>query len=93
MRRIVGGKAVQGGIALTETMVGCVERYFDFRPKRLAGNTPYGAARQLKWLVDRNIGPHVPVWHKSARQDGSFSRTGFVFDPGATSASARTAQN
>jgi transposase len=67
-------------IAVTQTMVERVERRFDLRPLRLAGDTVYGAVRLLKWLVDRNITPHVPVWDKSARQDGTFSRTDFVFD-------------
>ena len=30
--------------------------------------------------MDRNITPHVPVWDKSARPDGTFSRADFVFD-------------
>jgi hypothetical protein len=34
----------------------------------------------LKWLMDRAITPHVPVWDKSARADGKFSRADFVFD-------------
>src|SRR5246500_5192215 len=67
-------------IAITQTMVARVERRFDLRPQRLAGDTVYGAVRLLKWLVDRNIAPHVPVWDKSARTDGTFSRTDFVFD-------------
>ena len=28
----------------------------------------------LGWLVDRKITPHVPVWDKSARHDGTFSQ-------------------
>src|SRR3984885_6880926 len=67
-------------IAVTQTMVDRVERRFDLRPRRLAGDTAYGAVRLLKWLVDRNITPHVPVWDKSARPDGTFSRADFVFD-------------
>jgi len=67
-------------IAVTQTMVARVERRFDLRPRRLAGDTAYGAVRLLKWLVDRNIAPHVPVWDKSARPDGTFSRSDFVFD-------------
>ena len=31
-------------------------------------------------LVDRKITPHVPVWDRSARHDGTFSRADFVFD-------------
>ena len=30
--------------------------------------------------MDRQIAPHIPVWDKSARTDGTFSRTDFVFD-------------
>ena len=67
-------------IAITQTMVDRVERRFDLRPQRLAGDTVYGAVKLLKWLVDRNITPHVPVWDKSARSDGTFSRADFVFD-------------
>src|SRR5215213_2330681 len=67
-------------IAVTQTMVDRVERRFDLRPQRLAGDTVYGVARLLKWLVDRNVTPHVPVWDKSGRTDGKFSRADFVFD-------------
>ena len=67
-------------IAITETMMDRVKRRFDLRPQRLAGDSVYGAVRLLKWLVDRKITPHVPVWDKSARHDGTFSRADFVFD-------------
>jgi transposase len=67
-------------IAITQTMVDRVKRRFDLRPQRLAGDSVYGAVRLLKWLVDRRITPHVPVWDKSARHDGTFSRADFVFD-------------
>jgi IS5 family transposase len=67
-------------IAVTQTMMERVRRRFDLQPERLAGDTAYGAVRLLKWLVDRKIAPHVPVWDKSARPDGIFSRTDFVFD-------------
>ncbi len=67
-------------IAITKTMVERVGRRFDLRPHRLAGDTVYGAVRLLKWLVDRKITPHIPVWDKSARHDGTFSRADFVFD-------------
>jgi transposase len=67
-------------IAISQTMMERVERRFDLRPKRLAGDTVYGVGRLLKWLTDRAITPHVPVWDKSARADGKFSREDFVFD-------------
>ena len=68
-------------ITITETMIDRAKRRFDLRPQRLAGDSVYGAVRLLKWLVDRKITPHVPVWDKSARHDGTFSRADFVFDP------------
>jgi transposase len=67
-------------IAVTETMVERVERCFDLKPDRLAADTAYGAARMLKWLMDRGIEPHIPVWDKSSRADGTFSRADFTYD-------------
>src|SRR5262249_35050279 len=67
-------------IAVTQTMMDRVRRRFGLRPQKLAGDSVYGAVRLLKWLVDRKITPHVPVWDKSARSDGTFSRADFVFD-------------
>jgi transposase len=67
-------------IAVARTMIERVKDRFDLRPHRLAADTAYGAARLLKWLIDRSITPHIPVWDKSARSDGTFSRADFVFD-------------
>jgi transposase len=67
-------------IAVTQIMVERVERRFDLRPQRLAADSAYGAVKLLKWLVDRKITPHIPVWDKSARQNGTFSRADFTFD-------------
>jgi hypothetical protein len=61
-------------------MIEHVARRFGLQPQRLAGDTVYGAVSLLKWLVDRQITPHIPVWDKSARSDGTFSRADFVFD-------------
>ena len=58
-----GTRANRGDeIAITRTMVDRVERRFDLKPERLAGDSAYGAAKLLKWLWDRDITPHVPVW-------------------------------
>src|SRR3974390_477824 len=67
-------------IPITETMFERVEERFDLRPRRLVGDTVYGAVRLLKWLVERQIAPHIPGGDKSARTDGTFSRADFVFD-------------
>jgi Transposase DDE domain len=53
---------------------------FGMTPQRLAGDTAYGTGRLLKWLVDRGVTPHVPVWDRSARVDGKFSKADFTFD-------------
>jgi transposase len=67
-------------IAVTRTMIERIKRRFDLQPRRLAADTVSGATRLLKWLVDRGITPHIPVWDKSARPDGKFSRADFTFD-------------
>lgn len=67
-------------IAVTETMIERVERRFGLTPQRLAGDTAYGAAKLLKWLWDRGIAPHVPVWDKSKQTGGRFTKEDFVFD-------------
>ena len=65
----------------TKTMLDRTERRFDLKPKRLAADTAYGIGRFLGWLVkDKKITPHIPVWDKSERKDGTFSRSDFAFD-------------
>ena len=50
-------------------------------PERLVADTGYGSAEMLAWLVhERGIEPHIPVFDKSARTDGTFSRGDFRFD-------------
>lgn len=62
----------------TKTMVDRVEERFDIKPKRLIGDTAYGIAEMLGWMVnEKAIEPHVPVWDKSERNDGTFSRSDF----------------
>ena len=47
---------------------------------RLAADTAYGSGWMLGWLVGQNIAPHIPVWDKSQREDGTLSRSEFAFD-------------
>ena len=43
---------------------------FDLYPARLLGDSAYGSAEMLGWLVDKHgIEPHVTVFDKSARSD------------------------
>lgn len=63
------------------TMIDRVEEKFAIKPRRLVGDTNYGVAAMLGWLVDeKRIVPHVPVWDKSEHHDGTFSRSDFIFD-------------
>jgi transposase len=64
----------------TETMIERTEERFDLKPKRLAGDVAYGTGEMLGWLVKRKIDPHIPVWDKGKRKDGTFSRGDFIYD-------------
>ena len=65
----------------TKTMIDRVEGRFEFKPGRLIGDTAYGTAEMLGWMVDeKDIEPHVPLFEKGERRDGTFSRSDFVFD-------------
>src|ERR1051325_3998536 len=53
----------------------------DLYPEKLIGDTAYGTAEMLDWLVnERGIEPHIPVFDKSQRTDGTFSRDDFAYD-------------
>jgi transposase len=54
---------------------------FDLYPARLLGDSAYGSADMLGWLVhEHGIEPHVAVFDKSARKDDTFSRDDFTYD-------------
>jgi transposase len=54
---------------------------FGLYPARLMGDSAYGSAEMLGWLVyEHGIEPHVTVFDKSARKDGTFSRDDFTYD-------------
>ena len=68
-------------IEATKIMIDRVEEKFAIKPQRLVGDTNYGVAAMLGWLVEeKGIAPHVPVWDKSEHHDGTFSRIDFAFD-------------
>jgi hypothetical protein len=63
-------------------MIERTEERFGLKPERLAADTAYGAAPMLNWLVEeKGIAPHIPVNDKSQRDDGTFSRSDFRYDP------------
>lgn len=68
-------------VAATKVMIDRTETTFDLKPKRLIADTAYGTGRFLGWLVEeKQITPHIPVWDKSEREDGIFSREDFIWD-------------
>lgn len=68
-------------VTAAKTMIVRADERFNLYPERLAGDSAYGSAEMLGWLVhDRGIEPHVSVFDKSKRTDGSFSRNDFTYD-------------
>jgi hypothetical protein len=62
-------------------MIERTEEGFGLKPERLVGDTAYEAAPMLNWLVEeKGIAPHIPVFDKSKRDDGTFSRGDFRYD-------------
>jgi hypothetical protein len=66
-------------VAATGSMVERVQVRFGLKPRHIAGDTAYGTGGMLGWLRERDIEPHIPVWDKANRVDGTFSRDDFIF--------------
>ena len=67
-------------VAATKPMLERTEKIFGLKPKHLIADTAYGTGKFLGWLIGAGVTPHIPVWDKSAREDGTFSRADFKFD-------------
>jgi transposase len=62
----------------TRTMIDRVEQRFRLKPQRLVGDTAYGTASLLAWMInEKAIEPHVPVWEKGTRSDETFENSDF----------------
>ena len=71
----------QAEVGAAKTMIERTEQRFGLKPERLAADTAYGSAATLDWIVnDKQIAPHIPVWDRSKRKDGTLSRDDFVWD-------------
>jgi hypothetical protein len=72
----------QAEVLAAKRMIERAMNRFDLYPARLMGDSAYGSAEMLGWLVhEHGIEPHVTVFDKSARKDGTFSREDFKYDP------------
>ena len=68
-------------VEATRTMVDRVETRHGLKPDRLIGDSAYGTAEMLAWIVEeKGIAPHVTLWEKGERGDGTFPRSAFAFD-------------
>src|SRR6187200_3141924 len=71
----------QAEVTAARTMIERTQERFALHPERLAADSAYGSAEMLNWLVNgRRIEPHVPVFDKSQRTDGTFSRDAFTYN-------------
>jgi transposase len=74
----------QAEVLAAKRMIERTMEGFTLYPARLLGDSAYGSAEMLGWLVyEHGIEPHVTVFDKSARTDGTFSREDFNYDPAA----------
>jgi transposase len=64
----------------TRTMLERVKDKFGLHPERLIADTAYGTGPMLSWLVDCKIAPHIPVFDKAGRSDGTWTRADFEWD-------------
>jgi hypothetical protein len=71
----------QAETGAARTMIERTEERLELCPERIAADSAYGSAEMLGWLVnERAIEPHIPVFDKSGRADGTFSREDFAYD-------------
>jgi hypothetical protein len=65
----------------TRTMIDRVEERFGIKPAHLIGDTAYGTASTLGWLVDeKNVDPHIPVWTRADQREGTIPNSDFKWN-------------
>ena len=65
----------QAEVSAAKTMIERTADRFGLKPKRLAADSAYGSASSLNWIIEeQGMAPHVPVFDRSQRSDGTFSR-------------------
>jgi transposase len=71
----------QAEVTAQQRMIDRTHERLGLCPERLAADAAYGSAENLAWLVhQRGIEPHIPVFDRSQRTDGTFSRDDFTYD-------------
>jgi len=71
----------QAEVGASRTMIQRTEDRFGLKPDYVVADCAYGSADNLAWLVkEKQIAPHIPVFDKSQRTDGTFSRSDFTWE-------------
>ncbi|MGK9337004.1 IS1182 family transposase [Sinorhizobium meliloti] len=71
----------QAEVGASRTMIDRTENRFGLKPRYVVADSAYGSADNLAWLVKhKQIAPHIPVFDKSNRTDGTWSRDDFIWD-------------
>ena len=84
----------QAEVGAARTMLERTETRFGMKPASLTADSAYGSADSWAWLVkEKDIAPHIPVFDKSNRTDGTFSRPTSPSTPSATVTRARRAKS
>ncbi len=65
----------------TKAMIERVQERFNLKAQKLIGDTAYGTAEFLSWMVEEaDIEPHVPVWDRGDAKPDRFGRSDFRYD-------------
>jgi hypothetical protein len=79
---VEASRAIRQAEVGAKIMIERTEERFGLKPGAARGRYRLRAAPMLNWLVEeKSIAPHIPVNDKSKRDDGTFSRDDFRYDP------------
>jgi hypothetical protein len=71
----------QAEVTAQRRMIERTQDRFGIWPERLVADAAYGSAAKPSLAgVGQSIEPHIPVFDKSARNDGGFERADFIYD-------------
>ncbi|NNG55753.1 transposase, partial [Sphingomonas sanguinis] len=67
-------------VAATRTLVSRAGIRLGIEPASLSADKAYGSGPLLRWLIDRNITPYIPVIDRTRQRDAFFTRDAFRYD-------------
>lgn len=67
-------------VAATRTLVSRAGTRLGIEPASLSADKAYGSGPLLRWLIDRNITPYIPVIDRTRQRDAFFTRDAFRYD-------------